>query len=154
MTQQLVGDEQLVMMDDLVEEVCWRLLAGAEVARIGFVVDGIPEMRPVNYELMGDTVVFRTAEGSLLHSLGEGAPVVVEVDQMDVSNRTGWSVLVHGVTREIGRELLPAVGKSLRPWAPGSKDRWLWVVPESISGRSISRPISAQKFRLPYMPLD
>jgi hypothetical protein len=134
-------DEPPALLDDLVEEVCWRLIAGGEVARIAFVVDGRPELLPINYELMGDTVVLRTGEGSMLHSLGEGSRVVLEIDAVDSTNRTGWSVLVHGVTREIGDDLLPAVGNSLRPWAPGSKERWLWLVPDSITGRAISRPV-------------
>ena len=32
----------MVWIDDLDEEVCWRLLGSAVVGRVGFVLDGAP----------------------------------------------------------------------------------------------------------------
>lgn len=153
MDQQVLQDDQLVVMDDLVEKVCWDLVAGGEFARIGFVIDGKPWILPVNYRLMGQTVVFRTTEGSMLDALGNGAAVVVELDHVDQAALTGWSVLVRGTAQAISSDVLPVVDGSVHPWAPGDKDRWLWVLAEAISGRAISRHVPAPKLRLPYMPL-
>lgn len=149
MGQQGLQDDQLVAMDDLVEGVCWDLVAGGEFARIGFVIDAKPWILPVNYRLVGQSVVFRTTEGSMLDDLGNGAAVVVEVDHVDPAARTGWSVLVRGTARAITSDVLPVVDGSVHPWAPGDKDRWLWVLAGAISGRAIIR--HAPKLHLPYM---
>src|SRR4051794_18483893 len=111
----------VVMMDDLVEDVCWDLLRGAEIARMGFVIDDTPWIIPVNFGLVGHAIVFRTASASMLHSLAEGARVVVEVDHVDAETRTGWSVLVHGELQPIGEEALALVDGAVHPWAPDDK---------------------------------
>jgi uncharacterized protein len=153
MEHELLHPQEIVVVDDLVEEVCWRLLATADVARVGFVRDDDSWILPVNVRLMGRAVVFRTAADSMLHALAPGTPVVVEVDHVDAERRTGWSVLVRGEIEEVTPELLPVVDGSVVPWAPGEHDRWMWVVGKSISGRSISRRGPPPKFRLPYMAL-
>src|SRR5687767_3865885 len=100
--------ERVVGMDDLVEEVCWHLLAGSRMGRIGFVLDDEPWVLPFNYGMRGRAIVFRTSEGSMLHSLGGGAPVVVEIDNIDHAAQTGWSVIARGHLWEITDE--PDVG--------------------------------------------
>jgi nitroimidazol reductase NimA-like FMN-containing flavoprotein (pyridoxamine 5'-phosphate oxidase superfamily) len=154
MNRQLIQNHSLVLIDDLVEDVCWHLVAHAEVARIGFVLDGRSWILPVNHRVVEDTIVFRTASDSMLHSLSGGEPVVVEFDRMDERRMTGWSVLIHGTAEEVPEEMLPTLEGLVHPWAPGDKDRWMRVVAHTISGRSISRPEPPPPFRLPYMPLD
>jgi nitroimidazol reductase NimA-like FMN-containing flavoprotein (pyridoxamine 5'-phosphate oxidase superfamily) len=45
---------------------CRRLLGTEEVGRLGVVLDGRPEIFPVNYTVDGDGVLFRTADGAKL----------------------------------------------------------------------------------------
>ncbi len=45
---------------------CLRLLASQPVGRVAVVVDAWPMIFPVNYALDGDSIVFRTDEGSKL----------------------------------------------------------------------------------------
>lgn len=79
---------------------CLELLRSEQVGRIGVVVDGLPEIFPVNYSLdASDSVVFRTAIGSKLPA-AVNHQVVFEVDQFDRNWRTGWSVIVHGVAQQ------------------------------------------------------
>jgi uncharacterized protein len=126
---------------ELTPEACTRLLAGEEVGRIAFAGDdGYPVVLPVNYRLDGALIVFRTAEGVKL----EGVPlrrVAFEVDRLDPSMRTAWSVLVRGhateVTSALGEPYESLRSAPLAPWAPGSKDHWVAVEIESITGRQI-----------------
>jgi len=131
----------MTYVEDLTAETCRQLLAGEEVGRIAFAGDdGYPVVLPVNYRLDGDLIVFRTAEGLKL----ENVPlrrVAFEVDRFDPLARTGWSLLVRGYAREvtsaIGEPYESLRNAPLAPWAPGSKDHWLAVETESITGRQI-----------------
>ena len=133
--------EQIVVMDDLVEEVCWQLLAGSRFGRIAFVVDGAPLVLPFNFRVHGETLVFRCAASSMLHGLGRGSPVAVEIDHVDVAAETGWSVMLRGEAWEITdrSDAVDKLGDSVHAWAPGDRDRWLSVTRGAVSGRSISR---------------
>ena len=129
-----------VTLEKLGQGECLQLLATRSVARIGLVVDGRPMVLPVNYALDGRTIVFRTAEGTVLNQavLQE---VAVEVDQIDESTYTGWSVLVQGVAQDVSEavdtksERLRAL--SLVTWAPGQRHRWFGVTADSITGRRL-----------------
>src|SRR5438270_13114062 len=77
-------------------EECLRLLASHQVGRLAVAYDGHPDVFPVNYVLDGEHVVFRTAEGSKLRG-AEREPLAFEVDDIDLTSQTAWSVVVHGV---------------------------------------------------------
>ena len=91
----------MVWIDDLDEEVCWRLVDSAVVGRVGFVLDGAPMILPVNFDLDGRTIVIRTAQTSLLEAVAGGAAVAFEIDHSDETAETGWSVLVLGLGEEV-----------------------------------------------------
>jgi uncharacterized protein len=139
-------DEGVASLENLGRAECPNLLATAQVGRVALLVEGRPEILPVNYALDGESVLFRTAEGSVLTkaSLTE---VAFEVDHVDGSSRTGWSVLVKGQADDIG-DAIDQTSERLRrlaliTWAPGQRDRWFVVRPRQISGR-----------RLRVMPLE
>lgn len=135
-----MGDES-VWVDELDEDVCWRLLASPPVGRIAFVSDGELMVLPVNHAVDGRSVVFRTGETELLERLARGATVAFQVDDADTADETGWSVLVRGECSEISDagELERVKGLGLRHWAPGRREHWLRVTPWSVTGRSIAR---------------
>jgi nitroimidazol reductase NimA-like FMN-containing flavoprotein (pyridoxamine 5'-phosphate oxidase superfamily) len=117
-----------------------NLLAGAAVGRVAVVVDGHPEIFPVNYALDGDAVVFRTAEGTVLNHASL-TQVAFEVDDIDESTHTGWSVMVKGQADDIG-DALDATSERLRrlpltTWLPGQRDRWFVIRPRQITGRRL-----------------
>ena len=148
----------MVWIDDLDEDVCWRLVGRAVVARVGFVLDGAPMILPVNFDLDGGTIVLRTAQTSLLEAVAGGAAVAFEIDGSDESAETGWSVLVSGRAEELtaAAERSQLEKLPLHPWAPGGRDRWIRIRPARITGRAISRKqadTGGQRF-LPYMPPD
>lgn len=136
-----MSEQHVVNYDDLEESVCWRLVARVAIGRVGFIYDGEPMVLPVNSALVDGKIAFRTAGDSMLHELGDGVRVAFEADHVDPVSESGWSVLVRGNLWEVTDDALLDRLKtsSAHPWAPGPKDRWMVIVPSSVSGRSITR---------------
>ena len=121
-------------------EDCRRLLVGCEVGRLGVVDGGQPVIVPVTYALMGDTIVFRTAEGTELRR-AHGSPACFEVDDIDPAAHAGWSVLVLGRLEEVtpydAAEVRRLRALPLSPWASGDRSHWMRLVATRISGRRV-----------------
>jgi nitroimidazol reductase NimA-like FMN-containing flavoprotein (pyridoxamine 5'-phosphate oxidase superfamily) len=106
------------------------------------VVDEEPVILPVNYLFDGEAVVFRTDPGLKLAATPL-RKVAFEIDDVEESSGTGWSVLVRGFAREITRGI-DHRSEALRqlpvtPFAPGEKSHWIEVVPKTITGRRVGR---------------
>ena len=116
------------------------MLALAQVGRVGFVLDGQPEILPVNYALDGDTILFRTAPGSVLNKISM-QNVAFEVDSIEDTTQSGWSVLVRGRAEGIA-DAVDATSERIRrlvltTWAPGERERWFTIRPGTITGRRL-----------------
>ena len=118
---------------------CRRLITPGGVGRIAFgTLDG-PMIIPVNFAVLADTIVIRTAEGTVIDGHADG-PVALEVDHIDEALRQGWSVLVRGpahhVTHpaELGRLQEDA---AVWPWAAGEREVYVRIIPSQITGRRI-----------------
>ncbi len=124
---------------------CLRLLRRTRVGRVVVNVDGVPGAFPVNFAVLDDDIVFRTAPGTKLSAAVEGAVVGFEVDRIDPVFESGWSVLIQGraavMTDE--DELLRARRLHLRTWAPGERPYFVRVRSESVSGRRFLSPAHA-----------
>lgn len=109
------------------------------VGRLGFIVDGLPMILPVNYLATEDSIVFCTEPGTKLSVVGGGAPVVFEVDDSRPLYHAGWSVIVQGTAREItdAAELDELRRGPLRSWAARSTGHWVRISVDGISGRRI-----------------
>jgi nitroimidazol reductase NimA-like FMN-containing flavoprotein (pyridoxamine 5'-phosphate oxidase superfamily) len=132
------------VLEELEREDCLKLVASMSVGRIAVAADDDrgPIVVPVNYVLDGEIVVFRSGPGAKLHALRD-TPVSFQVDLIDPSHRTGWSVLIRGPAHEAtDREVEHLV---VEPWAPGDKHHWIRLLPTTITGRNI---------RLPDVPWD
>ena len=82
----------------------------------------------------------RTAPGSKLDLAIRNGPASFEVDDWDAARRTGWSVVVQGVAREVTNwaegARLDQIG--LVPWARAEwRPIWVRIEPTAISGRSL-----------------
>jgi nitroimidazol reductase NimA-like FMN-containing flavoprotein (pyridoxamine 5'-phosphate oxidase superfamily) len=121
---------------------CLELLGEGCVGRIAVVVNGVPEITPVNYALLDGDIVFRSGTGTKLHAALMSQPVSFEVDRIDETHRTGWSVLVSGNSSVIEDvdELARAEELDIDTWAPGTRDDFVRVRAELVFGREISRP--------------
>jgi hypothetical protein len=125
-------------MGVLDEATCAELLESTPIGRIAFSIDGELLVLPVNFAWHENSVVFRTIEGQKLAAAAAHQHVCFEVDHWDPATRTGWSVVVQGLAREVTNWAedanLDQIG--LIPWAKGTwRPIWVRVEPTMISGR-------------------
>jgi nitroimidazol reductase NimA-like FMN-containing flavoprotein (pyridoxamine 5'-phosphate oxidase superfamily) len=116
---------------------CWALLRTVQVGRLAVVIDGQPEIFPVNHIVDHGTVVFRTGDGTKLAAALDGGNVAYESDGFDADTAEAWSVVVKGSATEI-RDLDDLIAASLlplSPWHGAPKHRFIRIVPGQISGR-------------------
>ena len=122
-------------------EECWDLLRAHEFGRLAFHLADEVHLTPVNYAVDGETLLFRTAEGSKLLGVEMNADVAFEIDEFDEHHAT--SVVLRGVARRLPEdEAHRAENIPLRPWVPTLKYDVVEIRPSQISGRAfeLSRP--------------
>jgi nitroimidazol reductase NimA-like FMN-containing flavoprotein (pyridoxamine 5'-phosphate oxidase superfamily) len=129
-------------MEVLSPSECWDLLAKTKLGRVAVLVDGRPEIYPINYTTQDHTIVFRTEKGSKLRGLLEQPEVCFEIDGTDHQLWSGWSVMVKGRAHPIltAEESARTAQLELKYWAWGQKPHWVRILPEQVSGRRIHRP--------------
>ena len=91
---------------ELPEERCWELLADHDVGRLAVSVMNRPDIFPVNYVVADGAIMVRSAPGQKFAAATLGTAVAFEVDALDETTKTGWSIVVQGpgrVDRESGR---------------------------------------------------
>jgi len=118
---------------------CWERLAQQELGRIVTHVGDVIDIFPVNYVVDGESLLFRTAEGSKLFELTVNSDVLFEVD--DHTDQEAWSVIVRGDARRLdsSAEVERADGLGLAPWIPTLKYVYVRIEPASLSGRGFRR---------------
>jgi nitroimidazol reductase NimA-like FMN-containing flavoprotein (pyridoxamine 5'-phosphate oxidase superfamily) len=122
---------------------CFELLAACRFGRLAVCTGaGAPVVRPVNYAFdeASQSVVFRTAAGSKLHALIGSAQAAFEIDDARPRARTGWSVIIAGVTEEVSSpsEIRRLEGIGVDPWGPGEKTHWVRIRAWTVSGRRLA----------------
>ena len=129
--------------EEIEEDECWRLLASQPVGRVAVIVGHYPAVFPVNHAVDRRGIVFWTGAGTKLWAIHR-SNVTFEVDNFDVVNHTGWSVMVKGSARELAADRNPDLLASAElsaaaPWAPGRRESMVRIVPDAVSGRRIRR---------------
>jgi hypothetical protein len=116
---------------------CWALLRHSDVGRLAVVVDGRPEIFPVNFVVDHGSVVVRTAPGTKLAAAAHGAHVAFEVDGYDAAAGEAWSVVVKGQAEHVRtiEQALDTVGLPLFPWHAAAKPCFVRIVPGEVTGR-------------------
>lgn len=124
----------------LSRQECVALLASASIGRIVFTDRALPAVQPVNFVLDGEDIVIRTGIGSKLAAATSDAIVAFEADEFDHTARTGWSVTAVGPARAVREpgEIERLSALPLRTWAPGSRDHYVVVRAEQLTGRRLS----------------
>jgi len=124
----------------LPREECLRLLASNSFGRLAVAMDS-PVIRPVNYvfDEPSQSVAFRTADGSKFHAMLINGNAAFEIDGIDPGSRTGWSVIIVGMTEEVTspHELRRLDRMELETWTPGRKAHWMRIRAWTVSGRRI-----------------
>jgi len=130
------ADTNELRIEELSRAQCKRLLCEGGVGRLAMSTRGVPEIRPVNFALSGGALIVRTGEGSILSAAQRGEVGAFEIDGVDRLEHTGWSVLVTGKLCEITQRKA-MLGLPLRPWASGTKDRFVALSLDQVSGMRI-----------------
>ncbi|MFE6664755.1 pyridoxamine 5'-phosphate oxidase family protein [Streptomyces sp. NPDC057697] len=127
-------------LEDLTPDECRARLSTHGVGRIALSTADGPGVFPVNYEVVDDTIAFRTAPGSG-PATATDKDVAFEVDHVDETVGQGWSVLAVGPARTVTEpeevRRLTAHAHST-PWAGGGRDTWVSIRPTRLTGRRIS----------------
>ncbi|MFB4273933.1 MULTISPECIES: pyridoxamine 5'-phosphate oxidase family protein [unclassified Nonomuraea] len=130
----------------LSREECLHLLSSVPIGRIVFTDRALPAVQPVNFRLVGESIVIRTSSGSKLAAATRRSVVAFEADDLDPALRTGWSVTAVGHARAVTdpAELARLSALPLVPWVTGDHDHYIVVEAEQVSGRRLTgRPIAA-----------
>jgi nitroimidazol reductase NimA-like FMN-containing flavoprotein (pyridoxamine 5'-phosphate oxidase superfamily) len=132
-------------IEALDEADCLTLIAPGGIGRIAYAGRYGQTVLPVNYQLLDNTIVFRTGEDSPLEQdLQTGIrhaewQVAFEIDEIDLAAKGGWSVLIQGhahhVDSDTEREAVRKTG--VQPWSGGAKEHYIRVVPTRITGRRV-----------------
>lgn len=125
-------------LEVLSRQECLRLIHGVPIGRVAVIVGDVPVVVPVNFTLLGDDVVFRTAPGTKLLAAVSRSAVSFEVDMADDATHSGWSVLVTGPASEITEpeEQAAARERGLDPWVEG-RERYVRICSDVVTGRRV-----------------
>lgn len=107
-------------LEQLSRAECVRLLGTATVGRFIFTIGGLPAVEPVTFIVDDRGIVFRTRDSSRLVATRTNTIVGFEVDQLDSTTHTGWSVTVVGEAYLLDETDASSYGSSsLRAWEDG-----------------------------------
>ena len=137
---QLSAQNTTYSLVELDREECLELLGRAGIGRVVLSVKGIPVALPVNVSVIDGDVVFATDRGSKFEAAVLGTVVSVEVDEIDRTYHTGWSVLVTGIAELLTDPMdIDRVRRMpLQPWAPGPHRFLVRVTSTLVTGRRIA----------------
>jgi hypothetical protein len=127
---------------ELDEDHCAELLRSGVIGRAALTTPSGPHIVPVNYSVVDDQIVIRTAPHSMLGTYGPGSLVAFEVDRIDYERHLGWSVLARGRAHAVTDQ---AVIKRIygtwppRPWADGPRSLFLGLPWDELTGVRLGR---------------
>jgi uncharacterized protein len=129
---------------ELSRSECEKLLAEHSVGRVGLTAPNGPQILPVTYAYHGKTVVFRTSPYGVLSTLERHTRVAFEIDDIDEERESGWSVLVLGSAERVTEQytLSTLWKEGPVPWASGTRNLFIAITPDSITGRSVRAPFA------------
>jgi hypothetical protein len=122
---------------------CLHLLSTGTVGRVVVTlgVGNRPVIRPVNYafDTVSQSVVFRSTAGVKLHALSRASHACFEADALDSASRTGWSVIIDGVTEPVTdqTEIRRLEQLGLHSWVTGASGQLMRIRARTVSGRRI-----------------
>ena len=72
---------------------CWQQACSAAS---GVCTPQKPVILPVNYSVVGESIIFRTSPYGVVANHDWASPIAFEVDYVDYADHKGWSVLATG----------------------------------------------------------
>jgi nitroimidazol reductase NimA-like FMN-containing flavoprotein (pyridoxamine 5'-phosphate oxidase superfamily) len=120
---------------------CEDLLRAGRVGRVAVCTQDGPHVIPVNYTVMGASLVVRTTPYSVLGTYARDALVAVEIDHIDVETQSGWSVLVRGrAVPVVDPDEVAEIRRvwTEQPWAAGMRTLFLRLRWTELTGRRLT----------------
>lgn len=125
---------------DLNARQCQALLRSGLAGRVAVSTPTGPHIVPVNYTVVDNAIIFRTAPYSLLGTYGRESMLAFEIDGIDEVNERGWSVQARGrveaVTDRAELARIREVAEP-QPWAGGARSLLLRLRWSELSGRQL-----------------
>ena len=126
-------------LEVLSRDECLRLLATASLGRVAVSSAALPTILPVGFHFDGSRILIRTGRGTKLGAATRDAVVAFEVDEVSPATRTGWSVVVTGVARELSDpdDRAAAALASQSQWVRGDNSRIVAISTDIVTGRRV-----------------
>lgn len=125
-----------------------QLLASVPVGRLVFTHQALPAIRPVNHLVEdGKIVIALTASSAIAASSRAGGTVVAyEADCLDLTERSGWTVIVVGLARlETDGDAVLRYRARLRPWLSAATTDVLTISMEIVTGYRLRPAVPADE---------
>ena len=120
---------------ELGPDECWSLASALPVGRLAWTGPHGPTVIPVNFAVTGAEVLVRTTAYSEMARECDDSPVAFEVDEVDASARSGWSVLMRGRAH---LESVPPGDAGPDVWPPGPRSLQLRIEVTEVTGRRLT----------------
>ncbi len=127
-------------VEELEYAKCRGLLAGGVFGRVAVCTDDGPRILPVNYSVVGESVVFRTSAYGVVATHDWKSKMAFEVDYVDYGEQRGWSVLAVGRgQRVVDEDELARIKRTWdpHPWAGGSRPLYVQLPWTELTGRRL-----------------
>ena len=129
-----------------------QLLASVPVGRLVFTHQALPAIRPVNHLVEDDKIVIGLTAGSAFAaSFRTGGTVVAyEADSLDLTERSGWTVIVVGIAQlETEDDVVLGYRARLRTWLSGAMADVMTISSEIVTGYRLEPAVPGDgEFRL------
>jgi nitroimidazol reductase NimA-like FMN-containing flavoprotein (pyridoxamine 5'-phosphate oxidase superfamily) len=147
------------------EAECLRLLGIRGLGRLVYNSRYGPMALPVEYAVHEGSIVFRTTQDTFTdEDLRTGIAhaeyhVALEVDQIDLATREGWTVLIRGAAHHLDTEAERAsiLSTGVEPWIEGEPEHAIRINPTRIWGHRIRlqlAPVLRFRRQWPTSPAD
>ncbi len=127
---------------ELADNHSWEFLQRSSIGRLALSSDDRPTIFPINFFCDGESILFRTAEGTKLSDLLANPAVALEADEHQADH--ALSVVVEGNAHVLtgDEEIARADQASLPRWIPVAAYRYVRITPTKIHGRRFSREVA------------
>ena len=140
MGQERTEEDAVLDAIELSSDQCEQLLRSGVTGRVAVSSPDGPHIVPVNYSVVGESIVVRTSPYSVLGTYGRGSRLAFEVDYFDHDRWRGWSVVARGradvVTDADDLEQIRTTWEP-HPWAAGSRPLFLRLRWSELTGRQL-----------------
>lgn len=121
----------------LTPEQCWERLGSTTLGRLAVAVGSQPDIFPLNFVVIDNTIYLRTVEGSKLASVVINSSVAFEVDGLDEPTNVAWSVVLQGEAEVVADHRIMEQIEDLPwfPWNTAPKNQFIAIKPNRVSGR-------------------